>query len=120
MNAQNISIVKIKDILLVTLPEGLSDRMIDELQERILAAIEQSHARGVILDISLVNVLDSFFARTIAETAQMIGLMSGDTIVAGMRPSVALVATELGLSLGHARTALDVDLAFDMLNENLK
>ena len=70
----------------------------------------------MILDISAVETLDSFFARTIAETAQMVALMGGRTVIAGMRPSVAITTTQLGLTLGGAMTALDVDRALDMLN----
>ncbi len=67
------------------------------------------------LDISAVEILDSFFARTAAETAQMVGLMGGETVIAGMRPNVAITATQLGLTLGKAKTALDIERALDLL-----
>jgi rsbT antagonist protein RsbS len=73
-------------------------------------------ARGLVLDISTVQTLDSFFARTVAETVQMVALMGGRTVLSGMRASVAVTATQLGLTLGQAETALDVDRAFDRLN----
>lgn len=116
MNVKTLSVVKIKDILLITIPDEPSDKMICELQESVLSAMEKFQSRGVILDISMVHVFDSFFARTIAETTQMISLMSGETIVAGMQPTVAIVATELGLTLGNALSTLDVDTAFEILN----
>ena len=72
-------------------------------------------AKGLILDISTVETLDSFFARTVAETAQMVALMGGRTIIAGIRPSVAITATQLGFTLNNTLTALDVDRALDML-----
>jgi rsbT antagonist protein RsbS len=85
------------------------------LQERILQTMERSDALGLVLDISTVETLDSFFARTVVETVQMVALMGGRTVVAGMRPSVAITATQLGLTLGDALTALDVDRALGIL-----
>ena len=76
--------------------------------------------KGLVLDISTVQTLDSFFARTIAETVQMVALMGGRTVLAGMRASVAVTATQLGLTLGNALTALDVDRALDLLNARLR
>jgi rsbT antagonist protein RsbS len=67
-------------------------------------------------EIALEETLDSFFARTIAETAQIVALMGGRTVMAGMCPSVAITTTQLGLTLGGAMTALDVDRALDMLH----
>ncbi len=84
-------------------------------QEKVLQSLEQHEAKGVVLDISAVETLDSFFARTVSETAQMVGLMGGRTIIAGMRPPVAVAATEIGLSLGIIETALNVDRALDMI-----
>ena len=76
----------------------------------------EHECRGLVLDISTVQTMDSFFARTIAETVQMVGLMGGRTVLAGMHASVAVTATQLGLTMGKALTALDVDRAFDMLD----
>lgn len=115
----NISVVKVRDILLVTIPPDPDDTTISELQEQVLQAMERHTARGVILDIAAVETLDSFFARTVAETAQMVGVMGGRTVIAGMRPSVAITATQLGLTLGDTPTALDVDLALDRLGVGL-
>lgn len=115
MAAENISVVKARDILLVTVPPEPDDETITELQHQALYAMEEHEAKGLILDISTVETLDSFFARTIAETTQMIALMGGRTVVSGMRPSVAITATQLGLGLGEALTALDVDTALDIL-----
>ena len=116
MADDNISVIKMRDVLMVTMPADPDDATVSALQERVLVAIQQTEAAGVILDISAVETLDSFFARTIAETAQMVALMGGRTVIAGMRPSVAITTTQLGLTLGGAMTALDVDRALDMLN----
>jgi rsbT antagonist protein RsbS len=88
---------------------------VSNMQEQVLHSMEKYEAKGLVLDISLVDTVDSFFARTIAETAQMVALLGGSTIIAGMRPSVAITVTQLGLTLGNALTALNADCALDML-----
>ena len=113
----NISVVKVKDKLMVTMPPEPDDTIITLLQEKVLDAMEKYEAKGLILDISTVDTMDSYFARTIAETVQMVGLMGGRMVIAGMHPSVAITATQLGVTLGDAMTALDVDRAIDMLDE---
>lgn len=115
MIGERISVVRVRDILLVTLPTDPDDSTISALQDKALHAMERTEAKGLVLDISAVDTLDSFFARTLAETAKMVALMGGRTIVAGMRPGVAITATELGLTLGEADTALNVDRALDTL-----
>lgn len=117
---ESLSVIKLKKLLLVTVPDDPSDDIIYELQNKVLAAMAKHESVGLILDISNVNVLDSFFARTISETTQMVTLMGGHTVVAGMQPSVAITAAELGLSLGNASSALDVDAALEQLDQMLK
>jgi rsbT antagonist protein RsbS len=113
MNQESLSVVRVREILLVTLPSDPDDSTVSALQEKVLAAMERFQAKGVVLDISAVQTLDSFFARTVAETAQMIGIMGGRTIVVGMRPAVAITTTQIGLALGNIETALTVDRALD-------
>jgi rsbT antagonist protein RsbS len=110
-----ITVMKVRDVLLVTMPADPDDWTVTALQEHVLRAMDRDSARGVVLDISAVESLDSFFARTVVETARMVGLMGGDTVITGMRPSVAITATELGFTLGTVRTALTVDRALDRL-----
>ena len=109
MSTEYISIVRVRKVFLVTMPSDPDDRTISSLQAGILESLERQPAMGLILDISAVETLDSFFARTVAETAQMVALMGGQTVIAGMQPAVAITATQLGLTLGEAMTALDVD-----------
>lgn len=113
MDQVTLSVIKIKEILVVTLPSDPDDSTVAALQERVLAGMERHQAKGVVLDVSAVETLDSFFARTVAETAQMIGIMGGRTIVVGMRPAVAITTTQIGLALGGIETALTVDRALD-------
>jgi len=115
MSHENITVVKVRDVLLVTMPPDPDDTTISALQTEAIEAMERHRARGLVLDISAVETLDSFFARTVAETTRMIALMGGQTIVAGMHPSVAITAVQLGLTLGSAQTVLSVDRALDRL-----
>jgi len=117
MTEESLSIIKIRDILMVTVPADPDDATVSALQEKVLLAMERWSARGVVLDVSAVESLDSFFARMIAETTRMVGMMGGRTILTGMRPSVAITMTQLGLTLGKTRTALSVDRAFDILRD---
>lgn len=111
----NISVIRVRDFLIVTMPPDPDDSVIESLQESVLNAMEHHESRGVLLDISSVETLDSFFARTVSETAQMVGLMGGRTIIVGMRPAVAVTATQIGLTLGNIETALNVDRALDLI-----
>ena len=115
MDDLGIAVLKIRDILLVTISAEPDDRTISSLQTKILEIMEQVQAKGLIIDISTVEILDSFFARTLLETAQMISLMGGLTVIAGMRPDVAITATQLGLTMESVICALDVDRAVEVL-----
>lgn len=118
MTEDRISVVRVRDTLMVTLPTDADDPTIAALQEKVLRAMERTEAKGLVLDISSVDILDSFFARTLAETAQMVTLMGGRTVIVGMRPGVAITATQLGLTLGDAVTELTMDRALDLLTNS--
>ncbi|MBV9742201.1 MAG: STAS domain-containing protein [Acidobacteriia bacterium] len=109
-----ISVVKVRQVLMVTMPPDPDDTTVTALQEKVLNAVERYGAKGVVLDISAVETLDSFFARTVSETAQMVSLMGGRTVVAGMRPAVAVTATQIGLTLGNIETALTTERALEL------
>lgn len=114
MSGNPISIIKVRDLLMVTMSPDPDDSTVAALQEGVLGAMERYGAKGLILDISAVEILDSFFARTVTETAQMVKLMGGRTIIAGMQPVVAVTATQMGLTLGDIETALSVDRALEL------
>jgi rsbT antagonist protein RsbS len=109
-----ISVVKVHQVLMGTMPPDPDDSTVTALQEKVLHAMEKYSAKGVVLDISAVETLDSFFARTVSETAQMVTLMGGRTVIAGMRPAVAVTATQIGLTLGNIETALTAERALDL------
>jgi rsbT antagonist protein RsbS len=119
MTNQNISLVKVRNTLLVTMPADPDDVTVTTLQEEVLGAMERYRPKGLVLDISGVETLDSFFARTITETSRMVTMMGGQTVIAGMRPSVAITATQLGLTMVGTFTALTVDRALDLLTRPL-
>lgn len=118
MTDNNIIVIKIRDVLMVTVPSDPDDPTIIALQGNVLHNMERYNAKALILDITAVEIFDSFFARTISETSQMVKLMGGRTIIAGMRPSVAVTATQLGLNLKQVETALNVDMALDKVTFN--
>lgn len=114
----HLSIMRVRENLIATLPPHPSDSTIDELQERVLARIDRTdtdRVDGVILDVSSVQTVDSFFARTIVETAEMVELMGVHPVLVGISPAIAITATELGFDLGHVDTARSTDSALDLL-----
>lgn len=113
---QKITVVKVHDVLMVAMPPDPDDATVANFQEQVMNELDRHRAKGLVLDISAVDTLDSFFARTIAETAQMVSLMGGRTVIAGMHPSVAITTTQLGLTLGRTLTALSVDHAMNLLH----
>jgi rsbT antagonist protein RsbS len=120
MQRASLSVIKLGGLLLVTVPPDPHDETITALQEQVLEAMAQHEAKGLVLDISTVQTFDSFFARTISETVQMVGLMGGRTVLAGMRANVAVTVIQLGLTIGKTLTALDVDRAFELLQRTTK
>jgi rsbT antagonist protein RsbS len=119
MTGGGISVIGVGGILLVAVPPDPDDATVAELQDAVLLAMEKTGTRGLVLDISTVETVDSFFARTVSETVQMIALMGGVTVLSGMRAAVAITTTQLGLTLGDSMTALDVDLALSRLRHVL-
>lgn len=112
-SSSSISVMRIRDVLMVTMPPDPDDSTVAALQENVLGAMDRYATKGLILDISSVETLDSFFARTVSETAEMVRLMGGRTIIVGMQPSVAVTATQMGLTLSNIETTLNVDRALD-------
>lgn len=115
MPDDEFSVVRVSGILLATFPAQVTDRSVTRLQEEILSSFENHRPEGVVLDISSVSVMDSFFARAVTDTADMVQLMGGDTVVVGMQPNVAITAAELGYDLGTATTVRTTDQAFELL-----
>ena len=112
-----IPILKIGDCLLVSIQVDMHDRLALTLQDDLTASIVKNRARGVLIDISMLEIVDSFIGRMLASIAGMARLLDSETVVVGMRPSVAITLVELGLSLHGIRTALDVEKGMALLQE---
>jgi rsbT antagonist protein RsbS len=106
---QRIPILQMGDCLLVTIQVDLEDQSALALQDDLASKIEASAARGVLIDISALEVVDSYIGRTLANIASIARVLDADTVVVGMRPAVAITLVELGLSLPGVRTALNAE-----------
>jgi rsbT antagonist protein RsbS len=106
---ERIPILKMGEYLLVTIQVDMHDRLAIGLQNELTEQIVKHHARGVLIDISTLEMVDSFIGRMLGTIASMARLLDADTVVVGMQPSVAITLVELGLSLTGIRTALDVE-----------
>ena len=114
-----IPILKMGRFLLVTIQVDMDDHLADTLQNDLTNRISQTGARGVLIDISSVDLVDSFIGRMLANVAAMARVLDAETVVVGMRPAVAITLVELGLSLPGIRTALNVDRGMRLLREAL-
>ena len=106
---EHIPILHLGEFLLVTIQVDIHDRRALELQDDLGAAIVRSQARGVVIEISSLETLDTFIARVLSEIAQSSRLLGAETVIVGMRPAVALTLVELGMTLDSVHTAVDVD-----------
>jgi len=106
---EQIPILKIQDCLLVSIQIDMHDRVAMALQEDLTNKIVSTKARGVMIDISALEIVDSFIGRTLNNIAAMSRVLDAVTVVVGMQPAVAITLVELGLELGGVRTALNVD-----------
>jgi rsbT antagonist protein RsbS len=112
---QTIPILKMGGNLLVSIQVDMDDRTAMQLQEDLTAAIVKHRAKGVLIDISALDVVDSFIGRMLANTAAMARILDAETVVVGMQPSVAITLVELGLSLKGVRSALNVERGMALL-----
>jgi rsbT antagonist protein RsbS len=110
-----IPILKLGHLLLVTIQVDLHDRMAQGLADDLTRRIVDTGARGVLIDISGLELVDSFIGRMLADIAAMARVLDAETVVVGMRPAVAITLVELGLSLPGVRTALTVERGMALL-----
>jgi rsbT antagonist protein RsbS len=112
---ERIPILRIGRVLLVTIQVDMHDRLAMSLQDDLTARIVSDQAAGVLIDISALDIVDSFIGRMLGNIASMARILDAETVVVGMQPSVAITLVELGLSLPGIRTALNVDRGMDLL-----
>ncbi|MBD2612750.1 STAS domain-containing protein [Nostoc punctiforme FACHB-252] len=116
---ERIPILQMGDLLLVTIQVDMHDRLAMTLQDDLTNRIAQTHARGVLIDISALDIVDSFIARIISNIGKMSRVLDAETVVVGMQPAVAITLVELGLSLSGIRTALNVEKGMAVLRSSL-
>jgi rsbT antagonist protein RsbS len=114
-----IPILKMGEFLLVTIQVDMHDRLALTLQEDLTERISQTHAAGVLIDISSLEIVDSFIGRMLGTIAAMSHVLGAETVVTGMQPSVSITLVELGLSLSGVRTALNVERGMQLLRSSL-
>src|SRR5512142_2852262 len=117
---ERIPILKMGQFLLVTIQVDMHDRLALTLQDDLTNMIADTGARGVLIDISSLEMVDSFIGRMIANIASMSKILDAETVVVGMRPAVAITLVELGLSLHGVRTALNVEKGMIVLQSALR
>jgi rsbT antagonist protein RsbS len=112
---ERIPILKLEQYLIVTIQVELHDQLVLVLQDDLTQALAKSRARGVLIDISALEIVDSFIGRSLANMAAVASVMDAATVLVGMRPAVAITLVELGMSLAGIRTALNVDKGMALL-----
>src|SRR5687767_7608975 len=117
---EKIPILRMGRFLLVTIQVDMHDRLALQLQDDLTERIVKDRAHGVLLDISSLEVVDSFIGRMISNIAAMARVLDAQTVVVGMQPAVAITLVELGLSLEGVRTALNVDKGMALLREEVE
>lgn len=116
---ERIPILQMGEYLLVTIQVDMHDRLAMTLQDDLTNRVSQTGAKGVLIDISSLEIVDSFIGRMLGNIASMSRVLDADTVVVGMRPAVAITLVELGMSLTGVRTALNVDAGMELLRNSL-
>ncbi len=116
---ERIPILRMGDLLLVTIQVDMHDRLAMTLQDDLTERIVRDAAKGVLIDISALDLVDSFIGRMISNTAAMARVLDAQTVVVGMQPAVAITLVELGLTLTGVKTALNVEKGMTLLGKSL-
>ena len=119
MSMERIPILRMGDFLLVTIQVDMHDQLALTLQDELTNTIQRTGARGVLIDISALEMVDSFIGRMIANISGMASILDAQTVVVGMQPAVAITLVELGLSLRGVKTALNVERGMQYLRKAL-
>ena len=117
---ERIPILKMGEFLLVTIQVDMHDKLAMTLQEDLTNRIAKERSKGVLLDISALDVVDSFIGRMIANISSMARVLDAQTVVVGMQPAVAITLVELGLPLEGVHTALNVEKGMDWLRRKMR
>lgn len=117
---KKIPIIKIRDYLIVSIQVDMHDKLAVQLQSQILQEIGKTGAKGVLIDISVLEMVDSFIGRMLSGMASMASIMDAAVVIVGMQPAVAITLVELGLEMPGVDTALDMEKGMEMLEKKLK
>ncbi|HEV8293458.1 MAG TPA: STAS domain-containing protein [Tepidisphaeraceae bacterium] len=117
---ERIPILKMGAYLLVTIQVDMHDRLALSLQDDLTDRIVKTHAKGVLIDISSLELVDSFIGRMLGNIAAMSRILDAETVVVGMRPAVAITLVELGLSLNGVKTAVNVEKGMSLLEKGVQ
>ena len=110
-----IPILRLKDILLTSIQVDLTDQEALDFQDDVLHEVDETEAQGIVIDITALDVVDSFMARVINDTANMVRLLGAEVVLSGMQPMVALTLIEMGRELVGVETALNLDQGLEKL-----
>jgi rsbT antagonist protein RsbS len=120
IHEKRIPIIKIGNFLIVSIQVDMHDKLALQLQSQILQEIEKTGAKGVLIDISVLEMVDSFIGRMLSGMASMAAIMDAAVVIVGMQPAVAITLVELGLEMPGVDTALNMENGMEMLERRLK
>lgn len=113
----DVPVIRLEEFLVVSIQEDLTDAEAEDLQRRLLETLASSRARGLVIDVSGMDVVDSYFCRVLRDTAAMSSLMGARTALVGMSPAVAITLTELDLAMPGVHTDLSVERGLEWLRD---
>ena len=117
---RRIPIIKIGNYLIVSIQVDMHDRLAIDLQAQILDELSKTGAKGVLIDISVLEMVDSFIGRMLSGMASMAAIMDASVVIVGMQPAVAITLVELGLEMPNVETALNMEKGIEMVETNLQ
>ena len=117
---ERIPVLRMGSLLLITIQVDMHDKLALQLQDDVTQRISEWGSTGVLIDISSLEIVDSFIGRMLANIAQMSRILDAQTVVVGMRPAVAITLVELGMALTGVRTALNVERGMDLLRASIE
>lgn len=120
LHEKRIPIIKIGNFLIVSIQIDMHDKLAIQLQSQILEEIEKTGAKGVLIDISVLEMVDSFIGRMLSGMASMASIMDAAVVIVGMQPAVAITLVELGLEMPGVDTALNMEKGMAMLEKRIK
>lgn len=120
LHEKRIPIIKIGNFLIVSIQVDMHDKLAIQLQSQILEEIEKTGAKGVLIDISVLEMVDSFIGRMLSGMASMASIMDAAVVIVGMQPAVAITLVELGLEMPGVDTALNMEKGMEMLERRIK